>query len=172
MRERRGDLNVAGRYPAIVEAIPKLKQVRQKESLDSPAYHELAGSILPIHGEFRRFVRLFQCLPLRHRRNIAVPAQAELDIGSNLLTGPLKNSELAEVFDRVRTLVQIEVSDYQMYHRPDRTGGIHRQSGLQRSRSDHWVRGTGAGEPACVPGFQRLQRPGRNWRDNGRDAQW
>ena len=31
------------------------------------------------------------------------------------LTGPLKESELAEVFDRVRTLLQTEVSDYQMY---------------------------------------------------------
>ena len=41
--------------------------------------------------------------------------KTDLDIGSNLLTGPLKDSELAEVFDRVRTLLQIEVSDYQMY---------------------------------------------------------
>ena len=38
-----------------------------------------------------------------------------LEIGSNLLTGPLKGSELAEVFDRVRTLLQSEVSDYQIY---------------------------------------------------------
>ena len=41
--------------------------------------------------------------------------KTELDIGSNLLNGPLKDSELAEVFDRVRTLLQTEVSDYQMY---------------------------------------------------------
>src|SRR5262249_41617601 len=34
---------------------------------------------------------------------------------SNVLTGPLKESELALVFDRVQTLVQIEVSNYQMY---------------------------------------------------------
>ena len=40
---------------------------------------------------------------------------ADLDIGSNLLSGSLKKSELAEVFDRVRTLLQTEVSDYQMY---------------------------------------------------------
>ena len=41
--------------------------------------------------------------------------KSDLDIGSNLLNGPLKESELAEVFDRVRTLLQIEVSDYQLY---------------------------------------------------------
>src|ERR1700677_4889220 len=41
IRERRGDLNVASRYPAIVAAIPKLKDVRSKETIDSPAYREL-----------------------------------------------------------------------------------------------------------------------------------
>ena len=39
----------------------------------------------------------------------------DLELGSNLLNGPLKESELAEVIDRVRTLLQTEVSDYQMY---------------------------------------------------------
>ena len=39
----------------------------------------------------------------------------DLEVGSNLVSGPLKDSELAEVFDRVRTLLQTEVSDYQIY---------------------------------------------------------
>ena len=52
--------------------------------------------------------------------------------GSNLLTGPLKERELAEVFDRVRTLLQIEVSDYQVYPGLSRAGGVHRPSGVQR----------------------------------------
>ena len=39
----------------------------------------------------------------------------DLELGSNLFSGPLKDSELAEVIDRVRTLLQTEVSDYQMY---------------------------------------------------------
>src|SRR5262249_12406677 len=38
-----------------------------------------------------------------------------LDVGANLLNGPLAQSELAEVFDRVRTLMQIDLSDYQVY---------------------------------------------------------
>ena len=58
--------------------------------------------------------------------------KTDLDIGSNLLTVQLKDSELAEVFDRVRTLLQIEVSDYQMYTGRTRASGVHCQSGLQR----------------------------------------
>ena len=42
-------------------------------------------------------------------------AKADLDVGENLLSGPLKGSELAEVFERAKMLLQSEVSDYQVY---------------------------------------------------------
>ena len=115
IRERRGDLNVASRYPAIVDAIPKLKQVRQKESLDSPAYLELARSVRPFMANFVDSFGYSNAYLFDTDGTLLFQLKADLDIGSNLLTGPLKDSELAEVFDRVRTLLQIEVSDYQMY---------------------------------------------------------
>jgi methyl-accepting chemotaxis protein WspA len=37
------------------------------------------------------------------------------DIGKTLFTGPLKDSELAGVVDRARTLLQTDLSDYQVY---------------------------------------------------------
>ncbi|WP_240907311.1 methyl-accepting chemotaxis protein [Paludisphaera rhizosphaerae] len=39
----------------------------------------------------------------------------DLDFGENLLTGPLRDSELAEVFRRSRTLLQGETADFQAY---------------------------------------------------------
>ena len=115
IRERRGDLNVASRYPAIVDAIPKLKQVRQKESIDSPAYLELARSVRPFMANFVDSFGYSNAYLFDTDGTLLFQLKSELDIGSNLLNGPLKDSELAEVFDRVRTLLQIEVSDYQMY---------------------------------------------------------
>ena len=47
--------------------------------------------------------------------NVLNQLTADLDIGSNLMTGRLRGSELAEVFDRVRTLIQVDLSDYQVY---------------------------------------------------------
>jgi methyl-accepting chemotaxis protein WspA len=35
IRERRADLDMASRYPVLVDAIPKLNQVLKKESIDS-----------------------------------------------------------------------------------------------------------------------------------------
>ncbi len=39
----------------------------------------------------------------------------DLDLGQALPAGPLKDTELAAVFDRSRTLLQSEMSDYQLY---------------------------------------------------------
>lgn len=115
IRERRGDLTVAARFPAIVEAIPRLKQIRQKESLDSPAYLELAQSIRPIIANFVDSFGYSNGYLFDTDGTLLFQLKADLDIGSNLLSGSLKGSELAEVFDRVRNLLQTEVSDYEMY---------------------------------------------------------
>jgi methyl-accepting chemotaxis protein WspA len=115
IRERRGDLNVASRYPAIVAAIPKLKEVRQKESVDSPAYVELASMVRPFMMNFVDSFGYSNAYLFDTDGTLLFQLKSDLDIGSNLLTGRLKDSELAEVFNRVRTLLQIEVSDYQMY---------------------------------------------------------
>ena len=86
--------------------------------------------------------------------------KADLDMGSNLLNGPLKDSELAEVFDRVRTLLQIEVSDYQMYPGRSEPAAFIASPVFNSPGADHRVRGAGAGQPARVPRLQRLQRAG------------
>jgi methyl-accepting chemotaxis protein WspA len=40
---------------------------------------------------------------------------SDLDVGEKLLTGPLRGTELAEVFERSKMLLQSEVSDFQVY---------------------------------------------------------
>jgi methyl-accepting chemotaxis protein WspA len=115
IRERRGDLTVASRYPALVNAIPKLKQVRQKEAIDSRVYVELARTVSPFMAHFVDSFGYSNAYLFDTDATLLFQLKPGLEIGSNLLSGPLRDSELAEVFDRVRTLLQIEVSDYQMY---------------------------------------------------------
>ena len=115
IRERRADLNMASRYPALVDVIPKLNEVRQKESVDSPAYLELDRAFRPVMANFVDSFGYTNAYLFDTDGTVLFRLKSDLDLGANLLNGPLKDSELAEVFDRVRTLLQIEVSDYQMY---------------------------------------------------------
>ncbi len=42
-------------------------------------------------------------------------SKSDLDVGDNLLSGPQKGTELADVFERSKMLLQAQVSDYQVY---------------------------------------------------------
>jgi methyl-accepting chemotaxis protein WspA len=115
IRERRADLAMASRYPVLVEAIPKLKTIRQKEALDSAVYLGQTHSVRPFVANFVDAFGYVNAYLFDTEGLVLFQLNADLNLGSNLLTGPLGTSELAEVFDRTRTLIQPEVSDYQMY---------------------------------------------------------
>jgi methyl-accepting chemotaxis protein WspA len=115
VRERRADMNMASRSITLVDSIPRLAEARRKESLDSPAYLEL---VKPVRRFVENFVSSFgysSAYLFDTDGTLLFQFNSDLNLGSNILTGPLKDSELAEVFDRVRTLLQSEVSDYQLY---------------------------------------------------------
>ena len=115
IRERRADLNMVSRFTTLADSIPQLAEARRKESLDSPVYVELTRKIRPYMANFAESFGYSNAFLFDTDGSVLFQLKPNLELGSNLLTGPLKESELAEVFDRVRTLLQTEVSDYQMY---------------------------------------------------------
>jgi len=115
MRERRADLTMVGRSLTLAAAMLRLSEVRRKESLDSPAYLELARPVHPIVANYVESFGYANGYLFDTDGTLLFQLKADLELGSNLLSGPLKGSELAEVFDRVRTLVQTEISDYELY---------------------------------------------------------
>jgi methyl-accepting chemotaxis protein WspA len=115
VRERRADLNVASRAPSLVEGVQKLSILRRKEPLDSPGYVEMARPLRVSVAHFAESFGYANYLVFDTDGTLLFQLKDDLDLGSNLLSGPLRESELAEVFDRVRTLMQVEISDYQVY---------------------------------------------------------
>ena len=115
IRERRADLNMLSRYTHIADSAPKLAEARRKEPNDSPAYAELTRKFRPYVTNFADSFGYSNAFVFDTEGLLLFQLKPDLDVGSNLLSGPLKQSELAEVFDRVRTLLQTEVSDYEMY---------------------------------------------------------
>lgn len=119
IRERRADLNMASRFTHIADSLPQLMEARKKEAVGSPAYVELMRKFRPYMANFADSFGYDNAFLFDKDGLVLFQLKPNLEIGSSLLYGPLKESELAEVFDRVRTLLQTEVSDYQMY--PGRT---------------------------------------------------
>jgi methyl-accepting chemotaxis protein WspA len=119
IRERRADMRMVSRSSVLSGAIPHLSEARRKDAPDSPGYLEL---VRPVRSSLGNYVESFgysNGYVFDTDGTLLLQYKPDLELGPNLLSGPLKDSELAEVFDRVRTLLQTEVSDYQIY--PGRT---------------------------------------------------
>ncbi len=115
IRERRADLNMVSRFTHIADSAPRLTEARRKDAAESPAYVELIRKFRPYVANFADSFGYTNAFLFDTEGLLLFQLKPNLELGSNLLSGPLKGSELAEVFDRVRTLLQTEVSDYQMY---------------------------------------------------------
>jgi methyl-accepting chemotaxis protein WspA len=121
IRERRGDAAVMGRTPTVVEAVNRLRQLLEKGRADSAEYRGAAETYRP-HLSFFADAYGYENIFLFDNDGVLLLSHKpwlDLEPGSNLLTGPLKGTELAEVFDRTKTLFQSVLSDYQIY--PGRT---------------------------------------------------
>ncbi len=115
IRERRGDMNILGRSPSVMEATRQLTEARQGAASTSPAQ---TSATQRAGGVISRFIETYgyrDALLFDPDGNVLLRISNDIDPGDNLLKGPLRDSELAEVFDRVRTLLQVDVSDYQVY---------------------------------------------------------
>jgi methyl-accepting chemotaxis protein WspA len=113
--ERRNDIIVLGRIPSVMEATGRLTELRRREPPDSPALAEEARRARRAIEGFAEAYGYKNALLFDPDGNTLLRFSTDLDPGANLLTGPLRDSELAEVFDRVRTLLQVDLSDYHLY---------------------------------------------------------
>jgi methyl-accepting chemotaxis protein WspA len=115
IRERRADLAMASRSPLLVAAIPKLKKLRTTDAPDSPVYLAQTRTVRPFIANFVEAFGYANAYVFDTDGSLLFRLNPDLNLGTNLLTGPLGKSEFAEMFDQVRTLIQSEVSDYQVY---------------------------------------------------------
>jgi methyl-accepting chemotaxis protein WspA len=115
IRERRNDMVVLGRSPSVMEAIQRLAELRRRERPDSSALAQAAQRARQVLDSFAETYGYQNALLFDTDGNTLLRLAPDPDPGANLLTGPLRDSKLAEVFDRVRTLLQVDMSDYQLY---------------------------------------------------------
>lgn len=115
IRERLGDLSTIGRTPSLMEATRQLVELRRREPADSSA---LAEASRRAHSAIESYADTYgyrNALLFDPDGNTLFRFLPELDPGPNLTTGSLRGTALARSFDRVRTLLQLDLSDYQIY---------------------------------------------------------
>jgi methyl-accepting chemotaxis protein WspA len=115
VRERRRDVAVAGHLPFVTEAVDTLGNLLKSESIDSPAYKRASASHRQILSHYHDAYGYNNAFLFDVDGKLLLRMDDNLDIGPNLLQGPLKESELAEVFNRAKLLLQSVFADFQIY---------------------------------------------------------
>src|SRR5262249_14798289 len=114
-RERKAHLMSLSRAPTVVDAIVRLSDVLLKEPIGSAPHVDASRRLVPYLTNLVDAFGYANVYLFGLDRTLLFPLKTDLDVRSKLLTGPLKGSELAELFDRVRMVMQVELSDYEVY---------------------------------------------------------
>ena len=115
IRERRGNIEVLSQAPRTIQTTEEFSQGLAKGVLTEAArlrkekeFHPTALNFMEAYGYANLY--LFAA-----DSRLLYRVKTDLNVGEKLLSGPLKGTELAEVFERSKMLLQSEVSDYQVY---------------------------------------------------------
>lgn len=120
--EREKNVTSLARSPAIINAIKEYKAALEKGKTFSPInglpaiYYE---SVEKEYGQYFTYyiesVGYDDLFLISHEGDVIYTVAREDELGTNLKTGPYKNSELAKVFERAKTLLETNMSDYRYY---------------------------------------------------------
>jgi methyl-accepting chemotaxis protein WspA len=115
VRERRADATVAGYLPFIVTATKTLSALNGKVAADSAEYTRESDKTRSVLSVYRDAYGYRNAYLFANDGRLLLSLEKDVDTGPNLLEGPLKDSELGELFGRAKVLIQAVLSDYQPY---------------------------------------------------------
>ena len=115
IRERRGNIEVLSQAPRTILTTEELSANHAKGGTSAAARLQTEKEFQPTALNFLDAYGYANLYLFAADSRLLYRVRSDLDVGEQLLSGPLKGTELAEVFERSKLLLQSEVSDYQVY---------------------------------------------------------
>ena len=95
--------------------IGRLEQVFKNKGLNAPEYAEIDRKIRPFLAFRKEELEFHDLLLLSPDGQVIFSLAREADLGTNLRSGPYKDSPLAQAFDNASLLLTAEISDFDFY---------------------------------------------------------
>ena len=115
VKERRGDSVVAGHLPSVVAATRALDGMGKPADDDSPEHVKAGEPARRALVHVRDAYGYSNAYLFANDGRLLLRLSNSFEIGANLLEGPAKESELADLFRRAKSLLQAVFADYQVY---------------------------------------------------------
>src|SRR5215831_9523027 len=114
-RERQRNVTALARMPSIVNAFEPLDQAFHDYGIGTPEYAAVEHELRPFLSDYLAQSGYADIVLLSPSGDAIFSVRQGEDLGSNFYTGPNKDTELARVFDRAKTLLVTEVSNFEYY---------------------------------------------------------
>jgi len=103
--------------PTLMATMGRLEEVFKNKGLDAPEYAEIDRKIRPFLAFGKQELEFHDLLLLSLDGQVIFSLAREDDLGTNLGSGPCKDSPLARAFDNASMLSTVEISDF-VFHPP------------------------------------------------------
>jgi PAS domain S-box-containing protein len=114
--EREKDVATLAQTPIVIEAMERYNEIINKHGtsgIDTPEYATVDKQLRHFLTYYKEALGFSDFFLIGPNGNAVFSVMCGEDLGSNYCTGPYRNSELAKVFDRAKTLLQTEISDFE-----------------------------------------------------------
>ncbi len=115
LSEREKDVTSLAKSPAIINAIMEYKAAFQKAELSSRNYERVEKEYRQYFSYYKETAGYHDLILISPEGDVIQTVAKEDDLGANLRTIPYRDSELAKVFERAKTLMETSMSDYKYY---------------------------------------------------------
>ena len=114
-RERQRNVTTLARMPVIVHTFAALDQAFHDHGIGAPEYTAVENELRPFLSDYLAQSGYADIFLISAPGDAIFSARQGEDFGSNFYTGPNQDTELARVFDRAKTLLVTEVSNFEYY---------------------------------------------------------
>jgi signal transduction histidine kinase len=114
-RERQRNVTALARMPSIMNTFEPLDRAFFEHGIGTPEYTAVENVLHPFLRDYLEQSGYADVLLLSPSGDAIFSVRQGEDLGSNFYTGPNKDTALARVFDRAKTLLVTEVSNFEYY---------------------------------------------------------
>ncbi len=113
--ERKRDVIALSKTPNVVDSMSALSEAFKVGGLRSKQYIEIENALTPFLSYYKESFGYSDLFLINKEGDIILSIAKRRDLGTNLLTGPFKDTELGKVFTRAKSLSETEVSNLSYY---------------------------------------------------------
>lgn len=110
--ERQRAVTVLARQPEIVRALTDMRYAAETNGIDTAPYRDIERRHRPTLARFIDVAAFTDLFLITDSGDVVFSVRHGPDLGTNYYTGPYAGTELAKVFDRAKTLMGTEMSEF------------------------------------------------------------